>query len=142
MKIVDLNLLIYAVNENAALHARARRWWEETLSGEEQVGLAWVVVLGFLRLCTRSGIFPKPLSTAQALRVVDEWLQRPPCVVAHPGERHWVILQDLLRGTGTAANLTTDAHLAALAIEHEATLCSTDADFARFSGIRYTNPLA
>lgn len=142
MKLVDLNLLIYAVNEDAPLHARARRWWERCLSGDEQIGLSWTVLLGFLRLCTRPVVLPQPLSVDQALGLVDEWLSQPPCVIAHPGDRHWPILQDLLRGIGTAANLVTDAHLAALAIECNATLCSTDADFGRFAGLHYSNPLS
>lgn len=142
MKLVDLNLLLYAVNEDAPLHAGARRWWEAALASEEQVGLAWVVLLGFLRLCTRPVVLPHPLTVDQVFALIDEWIQRPSCVIAHPGDRHWTILKDLLRDSGTAANLTTDAHLAALAIEHEATLFSTDNDFARFSGLRYRNPLA
>lgn len=142
MKVVDLNLLIYAVNADAPLHTVARRWWEKRLSGHEQVGVPWTVLLGFLRLCTRPTILPKPLSVKQAVALVDEWLSQPPCVVAHPGDRHWAILQELLLDAGTAANLVTDAHLAALAIECGATLCSTDADFKRFAGLRYENPLS
>lgn len=141
MKIVDLNLLLYAVNEDAPLHAAARRWWEEALVGEEQVGLAWVVLLGLVRLCTRPVVLPNPLTVEQVLALVDEWLACSPCVIAHPGDRHWAILKSLLRDAGTAANLTTDAHLAALAMEHDATLYSTDGDFARFPGLRFRNPL-
>lgn len=142
MKIVDLNILLYAVNEDAPLHARARAWWEKTLAGEEQVGLGWIVLLGFLRLSTQPAVLPHPLKVDQAAAVIDEWLEQPSCVVAQPGDRHWSILKELLGSSGTAGNLTTDAHLAALALEHDATLCSTDRDFARFSRLRYENPLA
>ncbi len=142
MKVVDLNLLIYAVNEDAPQHARARRWWEATLNGDEQVGLAWAVVLGFLRLCIRSGVLPRPLAPKQALDLVQAWILHPLVVPLHAGDQHWVILRKLLEPTGMAGNLTTDAHLAALAIEYGGTLCSTDADFARFKSLKFENPLA
>jgi toxin-antitoxin system PIN domain toxin len=141
MKIVDLNLLLYAVNEDAPLHHAARAWWEDALSSDEHVGIAWIVLLGFIRLTTRAAVMPQPLSFDQAAAVVDEWLQQPSCVIVHPGDGHWRILQGLLRATGSAGNLTSDAHLAALSIEHGATLCSTDGDFARFAGLRHANPL-
>jgi toxin-antitoxin system PIN domain toxin len=142
MKIADLNLLLYAVNRDAPRHEAARRWWEETLGSDEHVGLAWTVLLGFLRLSTRTAVMPKPLRFEQAARIIDEWLEQPACVLVHPGERHWQILKDLLQEAGTAGNLTTDAHLAALAIEHNAVLCSTDGDFRRFAELRLENPLA
>jgi len=142
MKIVDLNLILYAVNEDAPLHRRARAWWENALSGEEPVGLAWVVILGFLRLATRPVVLPSPLAVGQALGLIHEWFAQPSCVIAHPGDGHWAILRGLCEDSGTAGNLTTDAHLAALAIEHGGTLYSTDGDFARFDGLRYKNPLA
>ncbi len=142
MKVVDLNLLIYAVNEDAPQHARARRWWEATLNGDEQVGLAWPVALGFLRLSTRAGVLPRPLSAKQALDVVQAWMDHPLVVRLQAGDQHWVILRELLEPTGMAGNLTTDAHLAALAIEYGGTLCSTDGDFARFKSLKFENPLA
>ncbi len=106
------------------------------------MGLAWAVVLGFLRLATSARIFPRPLDPEQALAVVDGWLARPCVTALAPGEEHWRILRGLLGESGTAGNLTTDAHLAALAIEHGAELCSTDADFARFPRLSWVNPLA
>lgn len=141
MKVVDLNLLIYAVNEDAPRHARARRWWEATLNGDEQVGLAWPVVLGFLRLCTRAGVLPRPLAPKQALDLVQSWIAHPLIVALHPGDQHWSILRTLLEAAGMAGNLTTDAHLAALAMEYGGTLYSTDGDFARFESLRFKNPL-
>ena len=142
MKVVDLNLLIYAVNADAPLHRPARAWWETTLSGSEAVGLGWSVVTGFLRLSTRPSLFPHPLAVEEALDVIEDWLRRPAVIAIHPGERHWDVLRGLLERAGTAGNLTTDAHLAALAIEYNATLYSTDTDFARFQpGLRYLNPL-
>jgi hypothetical protein len=141
VKVVDLNVLLYAVNEDAPEHVAARTWWESTLNGNEQVGLAWAVVLGFLRLSTRRGILPSPLAPAEALDVVGEWVAHPLVVLLHPGDDHWTVLRGLLDAAGTGGNLTTDAHLAALAIEYEATLASTDRDFARFRSLKLVNPL-
>jgi hypothetical protein len=142
VKLLDLNVLLYAVNRDSAHHARAKAWLEQTLTAEEPVALPWVVLLGFLRLATTPRVFPQPLGPGQALEVVDGWLACPAVVALAPGNEHWRILKDLLAESGTAGNLTTDAHLAALAIEHGAELCSTDADFARFARLRWRNPLA
>lgn len=142
MKLIDANLLIYAVNEDAPLHAPARDWLSATLSGAETVALTWSVLLAFLRLSTRAVIFSAPLTTEQAFEVVEAWLAQPCVMIAHPTERHASVLRDLLLRAGTAGNLTTDAHLAAIAIEHGAELCSSDGDFARFSGLVWRNPLA
>ena len=141
MRVVDLNLHIYAVNEDAPSHRAARRWWEDCLSAEEPVALAWAVVLGFLRLTTHPRIVPRPLSPEQALAVMDDWLAQPPARILVPTERHYGILRELLLPCGTAGNLTTDAHLAALTIEHGATLYSADNDFRRFERLRWVNPL-
>ena len=143
MKVVDLNLLVYAVNVDAPHHERARRWWENTLSGDEPVGLPWVVITGFLRLSTRPGLFPHPLTLQQALDVVDGWINHPTVMRIDPGDAHWTVLRELLEAAGVAGNLTTDAHLAALAIENDAELYSSDSDFTRFGQrLRFVNPLA
>jgi toxin-antitoxin system PIN domain toxin len=141
VKVVDLNLLLYAVNADAPEHASAKAWWESALNGEEQVGLAWGVVLGFLRLSTRRGVLPRPMAPARALDVVGEWVAHPLVTLLHPGDGHWEILRGLLSSTGTGGNLTTDAHLAALALEYDAALYSTDRDFARFGSLRLVNPI-
>lgn len=141
MKVVDLNVLLYAVNQDAPNHRQARRWWESALNGDEQIGLAWPVVLGFLRLSTRSGVLPRPLTPTQALDTIQEWIDHPLVVWLHPGDGHWLRFRGLVESAGLAGNLTTDAHLAALAIEYDATLCSTDADFSRFASLRLQNPL-
>lgn len=141
MLIVDLNLLIYATNRDAPNHAAARSWWESALSDDEPVGLAWLVVLGFVRISTNARILPTPLSFEQAAGLVDEWLEQPPVRIVHPTDRHWGIVKQLLEPFGTAANLTSDAHLAALAIEHGARLCSTDRDFGRFAHLQWNDPL-
>jgi toxin-antitoxin system PIN domain toxin len=140
--VVDVNLLLYAVNADAPQNPRARRWWEGTLAGTEAVGLAWTVALGFLRLVTSARVLPRPLEASRAVAVLDDWLTDSPVRFVEPTERHWPILRELVGDLGTAGNLTTDAHLAALAIEHGATLCSTDNDFARFPNLRWRNPLA
>lgn len=142
MRLVDLNLLLYAVNRDAVHHRRAKAWLETTLSAEESVGLPWVVVLGFLRVATHPRVLSRPLAPEAALSVVDGWLERPNVVALQAGDEHWGILRSLLAEAGTAGNLTTDAHLAALAIEHGCELCSSDSDFARFPDVRWVNPLA
>lgn len=141
MKLPDLNLFLYAVDETSPRHDQARGWVEETLSGPETVALAWTVLLGFVRLSTRPAVFDEPLGPDEALDLVDGWLAQPSTTVVHPTDRHVMVLRSLLQPLGTAGNLTTDAHLAALSIEHGAELCSTDADFSRFPGVRWSDPL-
>ncbi|MSR21555.1 MAG: type II toxin-antitoxin system VapC family toxin [Gemmatimonadetes bacterium] len=141
MIIPDVNVLVYAYNSDSPLHDRARAWWEETLAMPSPVGIAWAVALGYIRITTHTRILANPLSPAVACRHVESWLAQPQVTLLHPGARHATILFDLLRRLGTAGNLTTDAHLAALAIEHQAEVCSTDADFSRFSGLAWSNPL-
>ena len=142
MKLVDLNVLLYAVNRSAPHHEAARSWWEAALSDDEPIGLAWIVLLGFLRLATNAQVFAEPLTPDQAMDRVEVWATHPKTRLVGETEEHWRILKELLEETGTAGNLTTDAHLAALAISHGATLVSCDADFGRFRHLRWENPLA
>ena len=141
MKLPDVNILLYAVDEGSARHQPARTWVEERLSGTETFALAWVVLLAFIRLTTSSRVFRSPLTISEALDLVDGWLAQPCATVVHPTNRHASVLRELLEPLGTAGNLTADAHLAALALEHGAELCSTDGDFSRFAGLRWANPL-
>ena len=141
MKLIDLNLLIYAVNRDAPCHAAACRWWEECLSNTDPIGLAWAVILGFLRITTHTRVMPHPLTAEQALDLMDDWLRQPVVHVVLPTDRHWDIFRQLVEPLGTAGNLMMDAHLAALAIEHGATLYSTDIDFSRFRMLKTINPL-
>ena len=141
MKVLDANLLLYATDTRSARHARARGWLERQLSGDETIAFAWVVLLAFVRLSTSPHVFSRPLSPERALDVVDSWLRQPCVVVVHPGDRHAIVVRQLLKPLGTAGNLVNDAHLAALAIEHGAELNSCDADFSRFAGLRWVNPL-
>ena len=141
MILVDANLLIYAINRDEPRHKQARRWLEKALSGAEQVGLPWIVILAFLRITTRAGILSKPLDHRQAIAYVDSWLAQPFVSILHPGEQHWQIFRNLLETTGSAGNLTSDVHLAALALEYGAELYSADYDFRRFSSIRHINPI-
>ncbi len=140
MRVVDANVLLYAVNTDAAEHSTARSWVEERLSGNEAVGFAWIVFLAFLRTATRGGIFATPLTPARAFEYVEEWLAQPAAAVLHPTPRHLAVLRGLLEPLGTAGNLTTDAHLAALAVQHGADLVSFDRDFGRFPGLRWRHP--
>ena len=142
MILVDANLLIYAIDSDAPQHVRARPWLERVLSGADPVGLPWIVILAFIRITTRDGIMRRPLPLDAALAYVQSWLQQPCVEVVEPGEHHWPILCRLLEATGAAGNLTSDAHIAALALERGAAVCSTDHDFARFPGILHVNPLA
>ena len=141
MILPDINLLVHAYNTRSPDYATARGWWEELLNGTRQVGLAWVAILGFIRLTTQRQLLPNPLPAPVACGHVRAWLAQPYVTILDPGARHAEILFGLLEGLGTAGNLTTDAHLAALAIEHQAELHSTDADFSRFPGLRWRNPL-
>jgi hypothetical protein len=142
VKLPDLNLLLYAIDAEATSHERARAWLEETLSGTEEVGFAWVVILGFARISTNPRIYEQPLAIEEALGVIEGWLAQSVATVVEPTSRHSTILRDLLEPLGTGGNLVSDAHLAALAIEHGAELYSRDNDFARFSGVRWVDPLA
>jgi len=142
MIIPDLNLLIHAYNQGSPVHDGARGWWEELLNRPAPaVGLPWAVILGYIRLTTHPRVMAEPLTPSAACGDVEAWLAQPQVMLLHPGDRHAGTLFHLLRGLGTGGNLTTDAHLAALAIEYQATLHTTDADFARFPGLRWENPL-
>lgn len=142
MIVPDLNLLLYAVHRESPMHARAARWLERLLTGDETVGLAWAVSLGFIRLTTNTRVFPSALPVETALALVDTWHGRRVVTMVHPGDEHWRIVRTLLTESGAAGNLTSDAHLAALCIERGATLHTADADFGRFGGLRWVNPLA
>jgi uncharacterized protein len=141
MILVDANLLIYAVNEDSPLHKKAKSWLDDAISGPDTVGLSWNVLLAFLRLTTRANLFRNPLQVEIALDLMALWLDQPNVTVVEAGPRHLRILRELLLSLGSGGNLTSDAHLAALAIEHGAELCSSDNDFARFPGLRWSNPL-
>lgn len=140
MVIVDANVLLYAVDRASAHHEPSRSWLDSALAGTEAVGLAWTALLAFIRIGTNASILPTPMTTDEATGQVETWLGAPAAVVAQPTPRHASLLRGLLRDTGTAGNLTTDAHLAALALEHGADIVSYDRDFARFPGIRHRLP--
>jgi toxin-antitoxin system PIN domain toxin len=137
----DVNLLVYAYSRDAPHHRRAKAWWEDQLSGDGHVGLSWATALGFIRLMTHRAVLVKPLEPQAASGHVLSWHTRPNVTVLEPGPRHLLLLRRLFDALGTAGKLTTDAHLAALAIEHQGELCSNDTDFARFPGLRWHNPL-
>jgi toxin-antitoxin system PIN domain toxin len=139
--LVDVNILLYANDEASAQHTGARTWLVTQLNGSARVGLPWTTLLGFLRLATNPRVFRHPLAMVVAWQQVSTWLACEPAWIPEPTERHAEILGELLAQPGVHGNLVTDAHLAALAIEHGLTLCSTDGDFARFRGLRWSNPL-
>ena len=137
MKLPDVNVLVHAGNPQAAQHRLARAWLTEAGNGREALALTWIVLLGFIRLCTRAGIYERPLAVAQAMASVRGWLAAPAALVVQPGPQHLDILAALLTRAGTAGNLTTDAHIAAVAVEHGATVVSFDRDFDRFEGVPF-----
>jgi toxin-antitoxin system PIN domain toxin len=141
MMLVDANILLYAYNPRATKHQASRQWLEATLSGPELVRLAWMSVWAFLRISTNPRVFEQPLSAEEADVVVSSWLAQPGVGIVEPGERHWEILRALLRDGQSTGPLVMDAALAALALEHGATLYSTDRDFARFPGLAWIDPL-
>jgi toxin-antitoxin system PIN domain toxin len=136
----DVNVLVHAHNADSPAHAPARRWWDSCLAGSEGVGLAWATLLGFIRITTNRRIVAAPLAVADVMERIDTWLALPHFHIAQPSDRHFEKLRAQLERLGTAANFTTDAHLAALAIERGYVLYSTDTDFARFDGLRWINP--
>lgn len=142
MIIPDINLLVYAYNSDAPFHNESRMWLEHCLSGRTTVGLAWVVILGFVRIMTSSAVLTSPMTPAEAIGRAQSWLARPQSQIIVPGPRHLEILEEIMGSGRASGRLTTDAHLAALAIETQSELHSNDVDFARFSGLRWINPLA
>ena len=141
MKTPDANLLIYAYDENAEHHERAKTWLEERLSSPELFGLSWQVITAFLRISTNARVFNAPFTLAEASEIVSQWLAQPQVKILLPTERHWQIFSDLILEGQTSGAMMMDAHLAALAIEHGATLATNDRDFARFSKLKSINPL-
>jgi toxin-antitoxin system PIN domain toxin len=139
--LVDANMLLYAEDSLSPRHREARVWWDHQLSGTDPVCLCWTVVSAFIRISTNPRAFERPLSLEQALARVRSWLDQPCVRIIQPTERHWDVFQRMLKGGQAVANLVTDAHLAALAIEHGCELVSTDADFARFPALTWKNPL-
>jgi hypothetical protein len=142
MNIVDANVLIYAVNSESAFHRQSKSWLDRALGESEPVGFAWLVLLAFWRIVTHPSVFAEPIDTETAGTIVETWLSQPAALVVQPTLRHLALLQGLLAPTGTGANLVNDAHLAALSLEHGATIVSYDADFSRFPGIRLQRPPA
>jgi uncharacterized protein len=139
--LVDANLLIYAYSSNFAQHITAREWFDRQVNGLARVGLPWASLMAFLRVTTNPRLFPRPLSMAKAWDQVSVWLACETVWTLAPTERHAGVLATLLAQPGVHGNLVSDAHLAALAIEHGLTLCSADGDFARFSSLRWINPV-
>lgn len=140
MKIVDANVLLYAVNADAEHHAASRDWLDDALGGSDTVGFSWVVMLAFLRLSTKRGLFPRPLTVGTASRTLDRWTAAPGALIVTPGPDHVAHLDRLLGAVGVGGNLVNDAHLAAIAIEQRAEIVSYDQDFTLFPGVRLRRP--
>ena len=140
MNLVDANVLVYATNRADPKHEDSRQWLEGAFSRQGIVGFAWMSVLAFIRLSTKVGLFPRPLSITEALDAVRAWMDQPTSVVVEPSVRHLEILAGLLVPLGAGGNLTSDAHRAALAVEYDATVVTYDSDFGRFAGVRWQPP--
>ena len=141
MILVDANILLYAEDQLSPRHAAARSWWDAQLSGASPVCLCWTVLAAFVRIGTNPRVFEHPLSLDQAASRVQSWLDQPCMRIVRPTERHWTVFRNMLLEGQASGNFVTDAHLAALAVEHGCELISTDADFSRFPGLRWNNPL-
>ena len=141
MMLIDANLLLYAYDPRAAEHEASKRWLEAALTGPQLVRFAWVTLWAFLRISTNARVFERPLSMAEAVAIVSTWLAQPGAGLVEPGERHWDLLRGLTSQGQTTGPLVMDAVLAALAIEHGATLYTTDQDVSRFTGLAWINPL-
>ncbi len=137
----DANIVLYAYNEDAPKHTEAKEWFEEQFSLTVSFGLSWQVITAFLRISTNPRAFPQPFDLPEAIDIVDEWIAHPNIEILTPTTNHWTIFQKLIIEGQTKAALMMDAHLAALAIEHNATLATTDRDFSKFSGLKTINPL-
>ena len=142
MILVDANILLYAEDSLHPRHQEAHIWWDGQLSGTGAVCLCWTIISAFIRIGTNPRVFENPLSLEQALACVQSWLDQPCTRIIRPTERHWTVFKQVLTDGQAIANLVTDAHLAALAIEHGCELASTDSDFARFPKLKWRNPLA
>lgn len=140
MKVVDLNVVVYASDESSTRHRRAKRWFDVAMSSTETIGISTAVAVGFVRLTTSPRVMATPLDVETSLAVVEAWYRRPNVTAPQPTERHYGLLRELLAPIGTGGNLVPDAHLAALSIEHGAELVSFDHDFGRFSGVRWLEP--
>jgi toxin-antitoxin system PIN domain toxin len=141
MIVVDANLLLYAEDSLSSHHAVARTWWDKQLSGTEPVGLCWPVLTAFIRISTNPRLHRRPLTLTEATDRVQSWLDQPCVRLLAPTDQHWAIFRKMLQEGTATGNLVSDAHLAAIAAEHNGVLCSTDSDFARFPGLNWENPL-
>ncbi len=141
MIVPDVNLLLYAKNRDMPQHERADHWLKAIMGGDEPIGFSWFVLVGFVRIATNPRVYRRPMTVSEAMSIVDGWLSNRLVSIIEPTPSHWEILRALLRESGTAGNLTNDAHLAALCIERGATLHSADGDFSRYRGLRWVNPL-
>ncbi len=141
MNLIDVNLLLYAVNPSVRQHETARQWIQQLFSSGAEVRLPWLVVIGFLRVSTRQGIFAMPLTPEEAMGYLEEWFELPNVSVLEDEPTHWPVFRQLQSHVGIAGNLTSDTYLASLAIALGATLYSADYDFHRYPGLNYINPL-
>jgi len=141
MFLPDVNVLLYAIDSSAPQHPRCHDWLNEALNGEEPLGFTWNVLLGFLRISTSPKVLTAPLTISEAFGYVEQWLAQRPSRIVEPSLQHGAVLRGLLETVGLGRNAVSDAHLAAMAIEHQGRVCSCDQDFRRYPGVAWFNPL-
>jgi toxin-antitoxin system PIN domain toxin len=142
MIVVDINVLIYAYNAGAPEHPKARAWIENAFSASDPLFVPWAVVHAFLRLTTKARLLMRPFTIEEAVAIVEEWFSSGAVLLIEPGPRYWSVLRELVTRSNIVGDLVADAHIAALALERNATVCTADRDFQRFPGVRVINPLA
>ena len=142
MIVPDVNVLIYAYSESSPQHARAKDWWEELLNGTEEVGLPWSVTIGFVRLMANPLVVSPILQPLASWGVVSDWFQYPHVVSLNPGDEHIETMREVLRASGISHRVVTDAHIAAIALEHGGEVHSKDSSFGKIPGLRWVDPLS
>jgi toxin-antitoxin system PIN domain toxin len=142
MMLVDVNVLLYVVNDDAPQHDRVRKWWEAVIAREERLGLTWIVIVGFLRLATHARVFRNPLTPDEAIGKIDTWLKLPNVRIVAESDEHWQTFKQVFNESEMSGNLATDAHLATIALGYGAIVASCDSDFARIQQLRWENPLS
>ena len=136
----DVYLLVHAMNTESIHHEQAWTWWSGELNGTEHIGFSWSVITGYLRVATHPRIMSKPQSFESAINDIRLWMAVPITLTLAPGPDHWLLMEGLKSGSGRGGQLTPDVHLATLAVKNGGTICSQEADFARFDGVRWINP--
>jgi uncharacterized protein len=139
--IPDLNLLVYAFNSDASHHRPSAQWWEDSLNGDERIGVPWLVLMGFIRLLSGKAVMKNPYPVKDLFQITKEWFQLPNVILLEPTVRTYDLMEKLMVSMSLPGSMATDTFIAATAIEHDASLCTNDTDFSRFHSLKTLNPL-